>query len=147
VIAKTVAEMTSQQDNTIQELLIKQLIAVRRRESRREEAISAVGSSAKHQRRFGSSECGTNLTPPPCWTSRGSLGYAWRGLAQRQQHLRDEEAFAVSPTTPSLDLFIRIQDISALRLTPLDRAVGATGRIKGGRQKETGGRGPPAQHS
>ena len=48
MIAKTVAEMTGQQDNTIRELLIEQLIAVRRREFRREEAISAVGSSAKH---------------------------------------------------------------------------------------------------
>jgi hypothetical protein len=48
VIAKTVAEMTSQQENTIRELLIEQLIAVRRREFRREEATSAVSSNVKH---------------------------------------------------------------------------------------------------
>ena len=51
MIAKAVAEMTSQQDNTIRELLIEQLMRQVMNydaEFRREEATSAVGSSAKH---------------------------------------------------------------------------------------------------
>ncbi len=50
-IAKTVAELTSQQDGVIRQQVIKQLmrqIMHYDAEFRREEAISAVGSNAKH---------------------------------------------------------------------------------------------------
>ena len=50
-IAKTVAELTSQQDGVIRQQLIEQLMRQVMNddaEFRREEATSAVGSSAKH---------------------------------------------------------------------------------------------------
>ena len=50
-IAKTIAELTSQQDDTIRQQVIEQLmrqITNYDAEFRREEATSAVGSTAKH---------------------------------------------------------------------------------------------------
>ena len=49
-VAKTVAELTSQQDGVIRQQVIEQLMRqiVHDAEFRREEATSAVGSNAKH---------------------------------------------------------------------------------------------------
>ena len=77
-IAKTVAELTSQQDGTIRQKLIEQLtheIMQYDGEFRREEATSAVGSSSK-QRRFGSR--GAQFAPRVRWLGRGVIGRAAR---------------------------------------------------------------------
>jgi len=66
-IAKTVAELTSQQDGVIPQQVIEQLMRQIMHydgEFRREEATSAVGSSAKHWR-FGSNGARGPMRPHP----------------------------------------------------------------------------------
>jgi len=70
-IAKTVAELTSQQDGVIRQQVIEQLMSQIMHydgEFRRVEATSAVGSSASTDGGSDRMEYGTILTPPPCWT-------------------------------------------------------------------------------
>ena len=67
-IAKTVAELTSQQGGVIRQQVIEHLmrqIMHYDAEFRREEVTSAVGS--------GRLEHGSNSTPPPRWTARGAF--------------------------------------------------------------------------
>ena len=72
-IAKTVAELTSQQDGFIRQQVIEQLmrqIMHYDADFRREEATSAVGSNAKHRRRLPNTGHRANSTPWLCWTGR-----------------------------------------------------------------------------
>jgi hypothetical protein len=67
-IAKTVAELTSQQDGLIRQQVIEDLMHAIMNydaEFRREEATSTVGSNAKHRPRFGSSGARGPIRPHP----------------------------------------------------------------------------------
>jgi hypothetical protein len=73
-IAKTVAELTSQQDGVIRQQVIEQLmrqIIHYDAEFRREEATSAVSSHAKHWGAFGSTGALGQFDPPPMLDRRG----------------------------------------------------------------------------
>jgi hypothetical protein len=75
-IAKTVAELTSQQDGLIRQQVIEHLMRQIMHcdgEFNREEATSAVGSHAKHWLLRVDWNTGTNSTLPPCRTGRGVI--------------------------------------------------------------------------
>ena len=78
-IAKTVAELTSQQDGVIRQQVIEQLMRQIMHydvEFRREEATSAVGSTRSTDGGSGRLEHGANSTPPHAGQAGGSFGRA-----------------------------------------------------------------------
>ena len=82
-IAKTVAELTSQQDGVIRQQVIEHLmrqIMHNDAEFRREEATSAVSSNAA----LATTRHRANSTPPPTWTMGGGLGCANRSSGVRR---------------------------------------------------------------
>jgi hypothetical protein len=90
-IAKTVAELTSQQDCVIRQQVIEHLMRQIRQydaEFRREGATSAVSSLTRStDGGSGRLSTGSNSTPPPCWTGRGVI---WRCKRPLQKYRRPQ---------------------------------------------------------
>ena len=119
-IAKTVAELTSQQDGVIRQQVIEQLMSQIMHydgEFRRVEATSAVGSSASTDGGSDRMEYGTILTRPPCWT---------RGVATKKiaEHRR------AAPSRPSRRLSrYSLAVYGLVRRGSLSSAIGASSVI------------------